>query len=367
MYKRKIQINIVLFIAALVTQVTAVFAAPALQPQKGGKLAPAQAAAPGWIVSCQYSHSLPDDPIVSFRQPGASHMHDFVGARTTDAFSTATALAGGGTTCAIPGDKSAYWVPAVFKNGVRVLPEGTSKHALFYYRRKGAPSGVNVQPFPLGLRMIIGNARAASPAENPQLGTDIIFKCGPGSGTNLPRPPTQCSSGIMVMSLRFPNCWDGRNLDSPDHKSHMAYPRGSRCPASHPVVLPRIESFFRYRVGTSPIGTVTLASGPYYTAHQDFFNAWDPAVLQSLVTNCMNALRDCGTNPSVRVSNNTNSLLAANTLVATNTAMPTPTLISTNTQAPKSTPIPPTDVPTEVPTEGPSEVPPTAEPTQPAP
>ena len=45
-------------------------------------------AKPGWIVSCTYSHSLPDDPIVAFRQPGGSHLHDFVGARTTDAFST---------------------------------------------------------------------------------------------------------------------------------------------------------------------------------------------------------------------------------------------------------------------------------------
>lgn len=380
MYKRKIQINIVLFIAALVTQVTTVFAAPALQPQKGVRLAPARAAAPGWIVSCQYSHSLPDDPIVAFRQPGASHMHDFVGARVTDAFSTATALVAGGTTCAMPGDKSAYWVPALFKNGVRVLPQGTSKHALFYYRRKGAPTGVNVQPFPLGLRMIIGNARATSPTENPQLGRDIIFKCGPGSTTDLPAPPTQCSSGILVMSLRFPNCWDGRNLDSADHKSHMAYPAGSRCPASHPVVLPRIESFFRYNVGTGPIGTITLASGPYYTAHQDFFNAWDPAVLQRLVTSCMNAMRDCGTNPTVSAST-TNSLLAASTLAATSTALPTvtPALISTNTPlplptntvAPTFTAIPPTDVPTEAPTEVPTEVPteapPTAEPTQPSP
>ena len=375
MFTRKFHINFVLFIAAMVTQVTTVFAAPALQPQAGVEMAAALAASPGWIVSCQYSHSLPDDPIVAFRQPGVSHLHDFVGAKTTDAFSTAASLAAGGTTCAMPSDESAYWVPALFKNGVRVLPNGTSKHALFYYRRKGAPTGTMVQPFPMGLRMIIGNAKAKSPQENPQLGKDIIFKCGPGSTTDLPAPPTQCSSGVMVMSLRFPNCWDGKNLDSPDHKSHMAYPSGSRCPASHPVVLPRIESFFRYKVGTAPIGTITLSSGPYYTAHQDFFNAWDPAVLQKLVTNCMNALKDCGTNPSVSgMTSTTLMAVPASTLVPTNTAMPTktPTQVATNTPLPLPTNTaaptltnepPPTDVPTEVPTE----VPPTAEPTQPAP
>src|SRR5215813_4615873 len=98
MFKTKVRFNIVLLIAALVMQVTPAMAAPIEQP--------AEAAAPGWIVSCQYSHSLPDDPIVAFRQPGASHMHDFIGARTTDAFSTATSLTAGGTTCVVPGDKS---------------------------------------------------------------------------------------------------------------------------------------------------------------------------------------------------------------------------------------------------------------------
>jgi len=258
----------------------------------------AHAADSGWITSCQYSHSRSDDPIVFPGQAGAAHLHDFIGAKTTDANSTAASLRAGGTTCLMPSDTSAYWSPAVYKNGQRVLPTGTSKHALFYYRRKGAPSGVIVKPFPLGLKMIVGNAHAHSPAENPQLGTDIIFKCGPGSGTDLPRPPTQCSSGVMVLSLRFPNCWDGVNLDSADHKSHMAYPNGSRCPSSHPVVLPRIESFYRYNVGTGPIGTITLASGPYYTLHQDFFNAWEPAALQKLVTRCLNPGNDCGTNPT---------------------------------------------------------------------
>ena len=36
-------------------------------------------------------------------------------------------------------------------------------------------------------------------------------------------------------------CWDGKNLDSPDHMGHMSYPESGSfetagpCPASHPV------------------------------------------------------------------------------------------------------------------------------------
>jgi hypothetical protein len=254
------------------------------------------AATTGWIVVCNYSHSLSDDPIVFPGQPGAAHLHDFIGALKTDAFSTATSLRVGGTSCLMPADSSSYWSPALYKNGVRITPKNTA----FYYRRKGAPAGTMVQPFPEGLRMLIGNGHAMSPEENPQLGTEIIFKCGPGgSAPDLPVPPTQCSTGVMVVSLVFPNCWDGKNLDSADHHSHMAYPSSGKCPATHPVVLPRLETFYRYTVGTAPIGTITFSSGPYYTIHQDYFNGWEPKALQTLVANCLNKPMDCGKNPTV--------------------------------------------------------------------
>jgi hypothetical protein len=260
----------------------------------------AQAGNPGWITSCNYSHSANNDPIVFLGEPGKSHLHDFIGARSTDAFSTELSLRAGGTTCAMQGDASGYWVPAVFKGGVTVLPKATSKNALFYYRRAGVKAGAVVQAIPDGLKMLVGSMHAGSPAENEGIAKGrIIFKCGPGSGTDLPAPPAQCSSGVMVISYKFPNCWDGKNKDSADHKSHMAYPSGSSCPSTHPVAIPRLEAFVRYLVGIGPIGTVTLASGPYYTAHMDFFNAWRPATLNWLMDNCINAGKDCGKNPSV--------------------------------------------------------------------
>lgn len=42
------------------------------------------------------------------------------------------------------------------------------------------------------------------------------------------------------------SCWDGKNVDSPDHKSHVSYPQTGSfestgpCPASHPVRLPQL-------------------------------------------------------------------------------------------------------------------------------
>ena len=246
-----------------------------------------QAAAPGWITSCAFSHSNNDDPIVYPGQPGQAHLHDFTGARTTDAFSTFSSLLAGGTSCAMPDDKSAYWVPRMYiHNGAVSLPPRGSgaKNALFYYRKKGTSGAVT--PFPPGLKIIVGNANAQSPAQNTDLAAGrIIFKCGPGSGTDLPAPPGQCGSGLMVVSLTFPNCWNGRDLDSPDHKSHMKYPP---CGSTHPIVL--------------PLGVVEFAGEdgerhPYYTVHQDLFQAWDPIGLKFFIDTCMNQNRDCGTNP----------------------------------------------------------------------
>lgn len=259
----------------------------------------AHAAAPGWIVSCAYSHTNNDDPIVYPDQPGRAHLHDFVGAKTADAFSDPDSLEAGGTTCAMPADTSGYWVPGLFvRDGFRLTPRALGqKNALFYYRRQG--SNLPFQTIPRGLKMIVGNANATSPATNLDLAAGrIIFKCGPGSGVDLSVPPAQCSSGTMVVSLKFPNCWNGRDLDSPDHKSHMKYPP---CSVSHPIPIPRIESFWRYNVGTSPIGVVTFdgegGPRPFYTVHQDFFNAWDVADLQRLMNRCINGGVDCGTNP----------------------------------------------------------------------
>jgi hypothetical protein len=259
---------------------------------------PAQATGSGiWIVTCQFSHQATDDAIVFPGAPGASHLHTFYGSRGTDSFSTPDSMRAAGTTCAMPGDTSGYWIPAVYARGQQLAP-ATTKHALFYYRRVAAPVGTTVHTIPDGLRIVVGNSHATSPSENPSLGSGrIAWKCGTSAGVNLPQPPAQCSSGVMSLIVRSPNCWDGVDLDSPDHASHMAYPTANRCPASHPVVLPMVESFFRFKVGAAPIGEVTLASGPSWTIHADLFFAWTPSELQRFVDQCLNARIDCKENP----------------------------------------------------------------------
>jgi len=238
-----------------------------------------------FVSVCRFSHANHDDPIVFPGEAGASHRHTFFGNRSTNADSTLEMMLEARTTCRRPSDTAGYWVPSLLVDGEVVEPIG----ATIYYRRSTLAA---LEPFPAGLRVIAGDAKAQA-AQSLRV---AFWSCGP-RGFILPQaaPPTcdEVARGEgLRLHLRFPSCWNGESLDSSDHKGHMAYPRRGRCPSSHPVELPAITVIVRYPVAD---GTgAELASGGVYSAHADFFNAWNQRALDELVERCLNALRHCG-------------------------------------------------------------------------
>ncbi len=243
---------------------------------------------------CRSSHTNSDDPIVYPRQPGAAHQHDFFANTSTNAYSTDASLAGKPTTCSRPGDTAAYWTPTLFNNGRRVAPD----RIIAYYRARRMPSNVSIRPFPQGLKMIAGSHMAT--ASDPQPTWITNWHCGDGvQGTA--RPPASCPVRPgLTLRIEFPNCWNGRTLDSADHKSHLVYSgqggvRG--CPASHPVPVPSLELNFRYQISGSLSG-VRLSSGGVYSGHADFWNSWNQAIQAQLVRDCLNAGRICNSSIS---------------------------------------------------------------------
>ena len=237
-----------------------------------------------FISACGFSHRAMDDPIVYPGRPGLSHDHTFVGNATTDAFSTVRSLRTGATTCRRAGDTAGYWMPTLLVNGQPVEPRGAT---IYYRRRTVAP----VRPFPAWLKMIAGSSRATTPQDLRV----TFWNCGADAGVarsaEVPTCPTDRGAGLRL-HVNFPNCWDGANLDSKDHQSHMAYSVRGVCPSTHPVSVPAISLIFRYP--TTGGAGVTLSSGGHYSAHADFFNAWNQGTLTSLVRGCLNALRHCG-------------------------------------------------------------------------
>jgi hypothetical protein len=243
-----------------------------------------------FLADCPYSHRLPDDPIVFPGLPGGSHMHSFFGSVVTNANTDVNDLINANSNCNPSIDRSSYWIPTFYHDNVPVEPTT----GVFYYLGEGVSDAViaTTQPLPLGLRIVAGNAKATGPNDN----TISRWSCLGAGDAGSSHDFVNCPPGSMLESyLDFPHCWDGRNLDSVDHKSHMAYPVNNACPASHPVVVPKLRQVMRYPVNGNTAG-FRLASGPGYTMHGDFFNAWPVDEMARRVNDCIRPIIKCGAN-----------------------------------------------------------------------
>ena len=226
-------------------------------------------------TGCRYSHSARDDPLLLAGQPGMSHLHDFFGNRTTDATSTGRSLLAAvrenprNVTCKDSRDASAYWAPALYEDGRRLLPQKVH----VYYRHHAS---IRANPFPTGFGMVTHRH---------------FWWCGPGTTRSRDAVPA-CAGGRLFVILNFPMCWDGTRLFSTDG-SHVSY-GATGCNTTHPVRLPHLTMFLSYRVDGQP-HAYNLASGSPGTAHADFLNGWDPDRLAYLVNACLNksAGTDC--------------------------------------------------------------------------
>jgi hypothetical protein len=233
-----------------------------------------------FITVCKFTRFLPDDPIVHYKMPGMSHDHSFFGNTTTNAFSTLKSLQKGATSCQRPEDTASYWAPTLLLNNKRVTPV----EADIYYRRSTL---AKVRPFPQGLKIVAGNAMSLK----KQSEHVVFWNCSTDPTAPSITIPS-CPTPSLHVHVRFPNCWDGTHLDSPDHHSHMAYSKNGFCPKSHPVAVPQIMLIIQYPVASDT--PLQVASGGQLTGHADFFNAWKPKELKRLVDYCLNALRACG-------------------------------------------------------------------------
>ncbi|KAJ8123344.1 hypothetical protein ONZ43_g683 [Nemania bipapillata] len=106
-----------------------------------------------------------------------------------------------------------------------------------------------ITAFPPGFRMTVGSPTTTS-LDQAKGHIGLRFNClqtllnrGPEMVDFPDRP---CPAGIFAVH-HFPACWDGKNLDSPDHQSHMyntitrdGFTNAPPCPASHPIRMPQL-------------------------------------------------------------------------------------------------------------------------------
>lgn len=156
-----------------------------------------------------------------------------------------------------------------------------------------------VTAFKPGFRMLVGDATYHDREEARKF-RQLTYICMENQGTRAPEsisfPTKPCPGGIMA-NHRFPTCWDGKNLDSPNHQDHVAYPEsgtfesGGPCPATHPVRLPQIllETMWDTRAFNGDAADFADGKQPFvwatgdstgYASHADYTFGWKDDSLQ---------------------------------------------------------------------------------------
>jgi hypothetical protein len=281
-------------------------------------LAPFAAAAGGtFTVNCHSLTIQRSDPILNPGVPGG-HLHAVIGGnafRRSMVGEFSARDEANATTCDKSKDHSNYWVPYMYHQN----PDGKLEmvkwdHAAVYYQKRACNYSATMKPndcdadnfrqlaFPDGFRMIAGNPFRRSVNMSNWAETAVSFSClGGTSGETKGFPTTTCTNLIRAQ-VYFPSCWNGKDLDPPDHMAHVAYPinnyNGGMCPASHPVAI--FSIFYEFFYDSSPykdVGKYVLANGDPtgYGYHGDFIMGWtDRDALQNAHANCINAA-DCPT------------------------------------------------------------------------
>ena len=235
-------------------------------------------------VTCAFSHRSHDDPIVHDGAMDMSHLHDFFGSVSTGAMSTYTSMTQSSSSCSDRDDTAGYWHPHLTAGGRSVTARAT-----VWYSLGGKPTA---RPFPRGLKLLAGDAMSTT-AQSRRV---VWWRCsGPGarSAQRLRTPPRCAARQQLTVNLAFPDCWNGRDLDSADHRSHMRYSRSGRCPATHRYGVPRVVLELTWPTHVGP-ARLQFASGGWQSVHADFWNTWNQRRLRNLVDQCINLQTDCG-------------------------------------------------------------------------
>ncbi|MEV7200719.1 DUF1996 domain-containing protein [Streptomyces griseoluteus] len=246
---------------------------------------------------------------------GAHHFHDYVGNQSNTAFASDQDLANARTSCADQGDKSTYYWPVLrLQNGKQERDAGapgggtegnagqivTPKEVTLTF--VGSPSG-KVTEMPRLLRIITGDAKAFV---NGPANANASWSCTGFEDRQLKDKYPLCPSGSdVVRSFHFQSCWDGRNADSANHRTHVAFADAQgNCPEGFKAI-PQLVQRIVYDVDapslndggrSTPLFAVDSFPEQQHkpvTDHGDFINVFDEGLMRTMV-DCINSGRNCG-------------------------------------------------------------------------
>ncbi|MET9686276.1 DUF1996 domain-containing protein [Streptomyces coeruleorubidus] len=246
---------------------------------------------------------------------GAHHFHDYIGNQANNAFASDQDLANAETSCADQGDKSSYYWPVLrLQNGTQEQdadsPGGgiegnageivTPKQVTLTF--VGNPRD-KVTAMPRLLRIITGDAKSFV---NGPANANASWSCTGFEDRQLKDKYPLCPQGSdVVRTFKFQSCWDGRNIDSANHRTHVAFADAAgNCPSGfrpipqlvqrivYDVDAPSLEDGGR----TTPLFAVDSFPEQLHkpvTDHGDFINVFDEDLMREMA-DCINDGRKCG-------------------------------------------------------------------------
>lgn len=273
------------------------------------------------------------DPMVFPGQAQAGHMHTFGVNDGISPNTTYTSLRTSGSGCNAPASyavyRSAFWFPSMLDGaGNAVMPDYFNT----YYKQLPA-TDPNCQiratacvPLPNGLRFVEGwnmttmtggpggyfecwiddnqSQRVPGTGRTGSIATLVAQGCG--------KPMANGKYPLLVYQTGGPECWDGKNIDSADHRSHVAYPNRAvtgvigtggnsnyGCPLTHPYLIPMISirlvfttdaNLATWRFSCDDM-TATKVAGT--CGHFDYWEAWSPTVKATWQKYCIDGHKSC--------------------------------------------------------------------------
>jgi hypothetical protein len=220
------------------------------------------------------------------------HLHDYLGNLSVEVASTVKSLAGGGTTCA-NGDESTYYWPVLRTVGPDDGEHGGTVQvaASVSFTFTGNSRGP-VVAMPRLLRGAVGDAYART---NGGARAAPVWSCS-GSPDRRTVRYVVCPAGQQVLRVfDFPSCWDGRRVDSDNHRAQLVFPApGGGCPIST-FAVPRLRIVAAYDIAPGTryrIDSFDAQRHSPMTDHAFFVNLL-PDALMSEVVRCLNDGRSC--------------------------------------------------------------------------
>ncbi|MFJ4083613.1 DUF1996 domain-containing protein [Streptomyces iakyrus] len=244
---------------------------------------------------------------------GAQHQHDYVGNQSNNAFASDEDLANAETTCQNQGDKSSYFWPVLrIQDGsddidagqpgggqdgnVGKIVEPAEAQLKFVGNRTS-----DVVAMPKALRIITGDAKAFTNGLN---NANTSWSCTGFEDRQVTDKYPLCPEGSSVVrTSNFQSCWDGQNIDSANHRTHVDFVEADGSCSNGFQAIPQLQVRLVYDVQAPQIndGQVQNAfavdSFPEQlhkaiTDHNDFINFFDENVMNEMVQ-CINNGEDC--------------------------------------------------------------------------